>query len=480
MNAESSLPAEIKRKLEAAIAETIAYSERERREEDSAFTRKSELTKERMIKLLLSMNGGNLEKELYKAGVSAGKSAFSQRRSQLCSLEFEDILERFNQSERNIKTYKGYRVLAVDGTTVNMPRDPKSQTFVQNAGTPKGYNQFHVNPLYDVLNKTYQHCVIQPQPQQDEVGALRFMLDWYDFPAKTLIVADRGYESYNLIAHFLENRVHFLIRVKQDRSAMREIRKLPMATLDTDVSFTITTTQTNEDKAKGHILLQIQKNENRIYSPNTRAKRWDHPSPYPMKFRVVRFMLNTGEYETLITSLKRGSDGFSLKELKELYHARWGIETAFRELEIRRRFGQSPRAKGRVCATRNLCGFDNVKLLQPHCQPSGRSAAKEEHPRIQSGYEDGDFPLPGVLCRRTSRRSEAHAKYRQIYGAGPSGRGRCTEYKSKILERLYLPGSGLNTRARIGNNIHFSPLHPYFLKLKQHAFNKTITSLKYG
>ncbi len=71
MNAESNPPAEIKRELEAAIAETIAYSERERREENSAFSRKSELTKERMIKLLLSMNGGNLEKELYKAGVSA-------------------------------------------------------------------------------------------------------------------------------------------------------------------------------------------------------------------------------------------------------------------------------------------------------------------------------------------------------------------------------------------------------------------------
>lgn len=25
-------------------------------------------------------------------------------------------------------------------------------------------------------NKTYQHCVIQPQPQQDEVGTLTFML----------------------------------------------------------------------------------------------------------------------------------------------------------------------------------------------------------------------------------------------------------------------------------------------------------------
>ncbi len=94
-------------------------------------------------------------------------------------------------------------MLAVDGTTVNMPCDPKSQTFVHNAGTPKGYNQFHVDPLYDVLNKTYQHCVIQPQPKQDEVGALRFMLDWYDFPAKTLITSlKRGSDGFSLFFLF--------------------------------------------------------------------------------------------------------------------------------------------------------------------------------------------------------------------------------------------------------------------------------------
>lgn len=27
------------------------------------------------------------------------------------------------------------------------------------------------------------------------------MLDWYDFKEKTLIVGDRGYESYNAFAH---------------------------------------------------------------------------------------------------------------------------------------------------------------------------------------------------------------------------------------------------------------------------------------
>lgn len=232
---------------------------------------------------------------------------------------------------KDTKTYKGYKVLAIDGTTVNMARNPKSSSFVKNDSTPKGYNQLHVNPLYDVLNKTYQYCVVQPQPQQDEVGALTFMLDWYDFKEKTLIVGDRGYESYNAFAH-LQNtpNTDFLIRVKQDHSAMREIGKLPMTELDTDVSFTITTTQTKEDKENGYILLQTRKNEDRIYSSKTRAGRWDFPSPYPMTFRVVRFQLETGEYETLATSLPRS---ITLAEIKELYHSRWGIETAFRELK---------------------------------------------------------------------------------------------------------------------------------------------------
>ena len=32
---------------------------------------------------------------------------------------------------------------------------------------------------------------------------LAFFLKWYNFTEKTLIVADRGYESYNVFAHFL-------------------------------------------------------------------------------------------------------------------------------------------------------------------------------------------------------------------------------------------------------------------------------------
>jgi hypothetical protein len=52
---------------------------------------------------------------------------------------------------------------------------------------------------------------------------------------------------------------------------------------------------------------------------------------YPMEFRVVRFKITDDTYETVITNLD--SSEFPPKELKELYHMRWGIETSFRELK---------------------------------------------------------------------------------------------------------------------------------------------------
>lgn len=160
-------------------------------------------------------------------------------RKNLSWWEFENVLESFNQKCEDTKLYKRYRVLAIDGTAVNLARNPKEKSFMQNVSNPKGYNQLHVNPLYDVLNKTYLHSVIQPQPQMNEIGALLSMLRWYNYTPNTLVIADRGYESYNTFAHLIEDNIKFLIRVKQNYSAMREIGKLPLVEFDKDISFTI-------------------------------------------------------------------------------------------------------------------------------------------------------------------------------------------------------------------------------------------------
>lgn len=396
-------PDTIKAELMSAISEAVANPHKEFGEQECNFVRRRKLTAEVLIRLLLSMQGGSLNKELYDAGIGVTASAFVQQRKKLSYTVLEEAMERFNDASRDSRTYRGYRVLAVDGTAVNMNRNPKSDSFVCSDYNPKGYNQLHVNPMYDVLNKTYRHCVIQPQPQQDEIGALTFMLEWYDFGEKTLIVADRGYESYNVFAHLLEKpNVDFLIRVKQDNSAMRDIKKLPMEELDADISCTITTTQTNEDKKNGHILIQTRKNKDRVYSAKTRAGRWDFKSPYAMKFRVVRFMLDTGEYETLATSLPRS---FTLSEIKELYHARWGIETAFRELKyglglVNLHGKKDDFVKQEIFASMIMSNFCN--------RISGMVAVQQKEENIHEYRVN--FKMAVYLCRKFFRTENADAE----------------------------------------------------------------------
>lgn len=82
----------------------------------------------------------------------------------------------------------------MDGTTVNLPRNPASPSFVCHDGIPKGVNQLHLTPLYDLLARTFADAVIQSEPQKDEIGALITMLKRRDFTHKTLIIADRGLE----------------------------------------------------------------------------------------------------------------------------------------------------------------------------------------------------------------------------------------------------------------------------------------------
>lgn len=333
---DPSYPDILKRRLNLAIHEAVSIYKEENRG-TPCFSRNRVFTMEQIINLLIAMHGGSLNKELYAAGIKASPSAFSQQRGKVPLSVFEDVLAFFNQLCRDSKTFKGYRVYAVDGTTVNMARNPNSESFMRGRSgsrdrdEAKGYNQLHVTPLYDIMNKTYKYCVIQPQPKQDEVGALTLLLylcgDLFEEP--TLIVGDRGYESYNTFAYFQEHdNIDFLIRVKNGTSGMKAIRELPLQELDTDVAFTLTTTQTKADKANGNIYINTHKNSNRNYK--SRARRWIYGSPYDMKFRVVRVLLDSGEYETLATSLPRS---VTAEEIKELYHSRWGIETAFRELK---------------------------------------------------------------------------------------------------------------------------------------------------
>lgn len=304
-------------------------------------SRHRKLTMETVIRLLLSFSGGGLAKELWTAGIDATPSAFVQQRQKIAPAAFREVFDRFNASCRDDRLYRDkYHLLGVDGTVINLPYAPKSDTFLKVKTHPKGgYNALHLTPLYDLEGLTYEDVVIQAQPQMDEQAALIQMLYRNKFPSNSIILADRGLESYNVLAHFqkrLPSSVYCLIRVRQGKGAMKEIAKLPMTELDRDVLTVLTTSQQKAHKDAGYVLMQMS-NKN---GHKNRA-RWDHAqtNPFYLRMRVVRFKQKDPDkketdgkgadtYVTLVTTLPR--DEFTLDDLKALYMRRWGIETAFR------------------------------------------------------------------------------------------------------------------------------------------------------
>ena len=179
----------------------------------------------------------------------------------------------------------------------------------------------------------YFDAEIQPRSREDERDALINMLRRNTFDKKTIIIVDRGYESYNMLANFIETKgVDYVSRVKTSGGGtLAEIVNLPMMELDRDIVVEITTTQTKEDKLHNRRFIQTGSKKGKINSPKTNIRRWDFPSPYTLKMRVVRFLLENGNFETILTSLPRNE--FSISDIKELYAMRWGIETSFRELK---------------------------------------------------------------------------------------------------------------------------------------------------
>lgn len=284
------------------------------------------------------MTGGTLARELYDAGVDIVSSSFVERRKQIGYGCFRDVMQRFNDLCTDPETLKGYRLWAVDGSTIPCPRNPNSNNYYTSESNPEGWNNTHANLMFDILALNHTFIDVNmgeggtdSRKAHDEQGALYSLIYRRRFHQPTIVVMDRGYESYNTIAHLLNiPNLFFVLRVKQDKAALRPVRNLPMEDLDRDLDWMITTRQTNEAKQNGWIFLQTGSKKGKTNSPNTRITRWDfgHIDPYPMKCRAVRFRLDTGDFETLLTNLPR--EEFSISDLKEIYAMRWKLEVNIR------------------------------------------------------------------------------------------------------------------------------------------------------
>jgi len=92
------------------------------------FTRKSVLGFEETISILLAMEGKSLNNELLKyfncSENTPTASAFVQCRSKLLPEAMEILFQRFAAGFGSEGTYKGYRLMAIDGSDIQIPVNP--------------------------------------------------------------------------------------------------------------------------------------------------------------------------------------------------------------------------------------------------------------------------------------------------------------------------------------------------------------------
>lgn len=299
---------------------------------DKDFTRDRLLTFETTMRNVICMGIGSLKDELLKlyshSLETPTTSAFVQARDKIRVEAFKVLFERFNDRTRKDKLYKGYRLLAIDGSELPIysHRYDDDTTLLRKSRTNKPYSAFHITASYDLLECTYEDMIIQGEAKMDENDAFCQIVDRYK-GKKSIYIADRRFESYNGFEHVVKSGNKYLIRVKDIESKTSITRSLgpyPEGEFDIDVFRMLTLKNTKMIQACPQLYKTIMTNMR--FDFMSKENPW-----HEFNCRIVRFKITDDTYECIITNLDR--DEFSADEIKDLYNKRWGIETSFRELK---------------------------------------------------------------------------------------------------------------------------------------------------
>jgi hypothetical protein len=265
-----------------------------------------------MLRKSLSMEIDNFVSYLQRAAFnqkSFTKSAFVQSRKKISPQVFKylsDALidEFYTDNDLSVKLWKGFRLLAVDGSRMTLPITDELKAMY---GTSNNQNDADVvqgrcSILYDVENKHVLDGILAPLEQGERALALAH-LEYCR--SGDLVIYDRGYPAYSFIHAHMERGLECLIRVKTNFSQV---------TLDFASS------------GKPSQAVDIYPGK------NTKISDKAYERDTPMKVRLIRVELPKGDVEILMTTLL-DTKVYPNSIFKKLYAKRWGVETFYDELK---------------------------------------------------------------------------------------------------------------------------------------------------
>ena len=297
------------------------------------FSRNRKLGFQRLLLMLLTMEGDCIKEELYRyfgrSTDTPSKAAFYKQRKKVKEDAFRSLLVSFTQKYQK-KLLKGkYSLVACDGSAADIFRNPDdSDTFFEpNGKSTRGFNQIQINAFFSVLDKKFTDLLIQPARKRNEYSAFCQMVDRSESDTPVIYLCDRGYASYNAFAHVIESGQFFVMRCTDDKT--EKILGFPLDNiqqLDYHVERILSRSQSKKKRFHPE-----QEEQYRFVCKNVPMDyiTQGHPE-YRLSLRIIRIELSDSCYENLITNLPELD--FDFDDLKDLYHLRWDEETSFRAI----------------------------------------------------------------------------------------------------------------------------------------------------
>jgi len=237
------------------------------------------------------------------------QSAFVQARKKIKPNVFKKLSqtiidEFYTDNDEAIKLWKGFRLLAIDGSRITLPNTDELEAIY---GQTKNQTQTKIvqarcSVLYDVENNYVIDAVLAPLAKGERTLA-RPHLQYCQ--SGDLLIYDRGYPSYEFINEHLTRGLDYLMRIK--------------------TTFSQTVIDFEMSKKKSQVVSLFPgknaKLSDKLYDKNT-----------PIRVRLIRIELSSGQVEILVTSLLE-TKAYPNKIFKALYAKRWGVETFYDEVK---------------------------------------------------------------------------------------------------------------------------------------------------
>lgn len=205
----------------------------------------------------------------------------------------------------SFKTWCGHRLVAFDGSTLRLPSFGEIPAYFGVWGSNKGEPcpMARVSQMFDPLNKITLEAIISPKSTGERDLAIQHCMA---LEPNDLALLDRGYPAFWLFKLILSRQANFCARIQCKK--WKVVKKFFYSNLWEKV-IELPCSPTSIAKCKK---LGLDLN--------------------PIKLRLIRVKLDTGETEILITSLT-DTTAYNFHLFMELYFERWPVEEDYKSMK---------------------------------------------------------------------------------------------------------------------------------------------------